>query len=171
MYNQAYDQPTYNNGQNPYYEVENQKIQINNYQNETLDISRNIKKIALDTEEIGGKTLVELAEQGEKINQVELGQDAVNAKLDTAEDGLDDLDKCCGCCLCCWNKKKRSKKYKKCISTVNHVDIGIVVYNDRVAKYYWHTRAQCEALVWQCIYIHVVKIFISIYIYNLCFCD
>ena len=130
MYNQAYDQPSYNNGQNPYTEIENQKVQINKYQNETLDISRNIKNIALDTEEIGGKTLVELAEQGEKINQVELGQDSVNAKLDTAEDGLDDLDKCCGCCICCWNKKKRSKKYKRCVSTVNHIDMSIGVISD-----------------------------------------
>ena len=100
----------------------NQDLQqeIDHTQQQTLDASRNIKRIALETEDIAGKTLNNLHEQGDNINKIEKTLDSVDNKIDQAEDGMDQLDKCCGLFICPWKRVRRTKKYGKAFSTAEN---------------------------------------------------
>lgn len=99
----------------------NQDLQqeINNTQQETLEASRNIKRIAFETEDIAGKTLTNLHEQGQNINKIDKTLDGIDNKIDEAEDGMNQLDKCCGLFICPWKRVRGTKKYGKAFSTAN----------------------------------------------------
>ena len=56
--------------------------------------------ISLQTQDIGIKTLVELDEQGEKLERIEETLDNINADMKEAEKNLTGLEKFCGLCIC-----------------------------------------------------------------------
>jgi len=87
-----------------------QERQIDNTQNQILDTSRNIKRLAVESEDVAQSTMFTLADQKDKLNKIEEGLDNIDNKLDDAEEGLDELDKCCGLCICPWNRWSRAKK-------------------------------------------------------------
>lgn len=54
----------------------------------------------LKTQDIGIKTLVELDEQGEKLDRIDENLDNINADMKVAEKNLTGLEKLCGLCIC-----------------------------------------------------------------------
>ena len=83
--------------------------QIDQTQDETVDISRNIKSLALQTQDVGNSTMVELERQGEKLNEANAGMDRIHVQAQEAQQNLDELDKCCGLCICPWNRYRGPK--------------------------------------------------------------
>lgn len=99
-----------------------QELRIDNTQNQILDTSRNIKRLAVETEESAIATTNNLAKQRDQLNLIEKGLDNVDEKIDDAQDRLDDLDKCCGLCICPWNRWARQKKIKKMVKNGQTTD-------------------------------------------------
>ena len=52
------------------------------------------------TQDVGIKTLVELDEQGEKLNRIEGNLDTINSDMRKAEKNLTGMEKFCGLCIC-----------------------------------------------------------------------
>ena len=87
--------------------------QIDKTQQQTLESSRNIRRLAEQSEQAGVHTLAELDRQRENLNKVETKLDNIDNQLDEAEEGLEHLGKCCGLCLCPWTKYRRRQKLKR----------------------------------------------------------
>lgn len=79
-------------------------------QNEIVDSSRNIKRIAIETTDTAKATMVNLEQQREKLEEADKHMDNIDIQTRQAQQGLDDLDKCCGLCICPWNRYKAPKK-------------------------------------------------------------
>lgn len=90
-----------------------QQAQIGRELNDQVAISKNIKRLAVESEEVATNTMVNLANQRDKLNHVEIGMERIDLKLDEAEEGLDELDKCCGLCVLPWKRWTRAKRTKK----------------------------------------------------------
>lgn len=88
---------------------QDQLQQIDNTQNQILQSSRNIKQLAIQSEDAATATMQNLADQKDKLDQTEENMGRINKKIDEAEQGLDELDKCCGLCILPW-KRFRPKK-------------------------------------------------------------
>jgi len=93
--------------------LEQQTQQIDSKQNQILDTSRNIRRLAEESQDAAAHTMTALNEQKEKLNNVESGLDRIDNKLDEAEAGLEELDKCCGLCVLPWKRIKTKKKTNK----------------------------------------------------------
>lgn len=77
---------------------------------ESLEATRRILRTAEETQDIGIKTLVELDEQGEKLDRIDENLDVINSDMREAEKNLTGLEKFCGLCIC---SCKRRKKFEK----------------------------------------------------------
>mmetsp|Transcript_20365 Transcript_20365/g.52872 ORF Transcript_20365/g.52872 Transcript_20365/m.52872 type:complete len:289 (+) Transcript_20365:20-886(+) len=74
--------------------------------NESLDATRNMRRMAEETRDIGGKTLQELDEQGDKLRKTNQELNEIDNDLKAAEKTLTQMEKCCGCCTCpCYSSK------------------------------------------------------------------
>eukprot|EP00112_Aurelia_sp_Birch-Aquarium-sp1_P014889 Seg3247.1 transcript_id=Seg3247.1/GoldUCD/mRNA.D3Y31 product="Synaptosomal-associated protein 25" protein_id=Seg3247.1/GoldUCD/D3Y31 len=83
---------------------------------ESLESTRRILRTAEETQDIGIKTLVELDEQGEKLERIEETLDNINADMKEAEKNLTGLEKFCGLCICSCRRKKnfeKTEEYKR----------------------------------------------------------
>eukprot|EP00122_Pirum_gemmata_P011846 Pgem_evm1s10984 len=81
---------------------EEQRVQAlrddaNDVTNLSLEATRRMQQIAVETEQIGNATLQNINEQGEIINRIEGGLENINQNVGEAEKELEDLEKCCGC--------------------------------------------------------------------------
>ena len=83
---------------------------IDQTQDETVDISRNIKRIAVETTDTANATMGKLEEQREKLEMANDKMDGIKVQTREAAQGLDDLDKCCGLCVCPWNRYKKERR-------------------------------------------------------------
>ena len=100
--------------------------QIDKTQQQTLESSRNIRRLAEQSEQAGVHTLAELDRQRENLNKAETKLENIDNQLDEAEEGLEHLGKCCGLCLCPWTKYRRRQKQKRLeIARLEH-DEGVV---------------------------------------------
>ncbi|XP_043837617.1 synaptosomal-associated protein 23 [Dromiciops gliroides] len=82
---------------------------------ESLESTRRILGLAIESQDAGIKTITMLDEQGEKLNRIEEGMDQINKDMREAEKTLTELNKCCGLCVCPWNRStnfESGKAYK-----------------------------------------------------------
>ncbi|XP_003418727.1 synaptosomal-associated protein 23 [Loxodonta africana] len=82
---------------------------------ESLESTRRILGLAIESQDAGVKTMGMLAEQGEQLKRVEEGMNQINEDMKEAEKTLTELNKCCGLCVCPCNRTKNfesSKAYK-----------------------------------------------------------
>ena len=90
--------------------------QVDVAQDEGLQITRNIRDIAIETHGIGRDTAETLIQQGEQLDNVERRMGEMNADLKEADRNLREIEKCCGCCFCPGTRPKdftKRKDYKK----------------------------------------------------------
>ena len=90
--------------------------QVDIAQDEGLQITRNIRDIAVETHGIARDTAETLIQQGEQLDNVERRMGEMNADLKEADRNLREIEKCCGCCFCPGSRPKdftKRKDYKK----------------------------------------------------------
>ncbi|NXC50275.1 SNP23 protein, partial [Penelope pileata] len=81
----------------------------------SLESTRRILGLAIESQDVGIKTITMLDEQGEQLNRIEEGMDQINKDMREAEKTLTELNKCCGLCVCPCNRTKNfesSKEYR-----------------------------------------------------------
>ncbi|KAM6202079.1 synaptosomal-associated protein 23 [Rhynchocyon petersi] len=82
---------------------------------ESLESTRRMLSLAIESQDTGIKTITMLDEQGEQLNRIEEGMDQINKDMREAEKTLTELNKCCGLCVCPCNRMKNfesGKAYK-----------------------------------------------------------
>ncbi|XP_039391488.1 synaptosomal-associated protein 23 [Mauremys reevesii] len=98
-------------------EMTPEEIQLRAHQvtDESLESTRRILGLAVESQDAGIKTVTMLDEQGEQLTRIEEGMDQINKDMREAEKTLTELNKCCGLCLCPCNRTKNfesDKSYK-----------------------------------------------------------
>ncbi|XP_031227481.1 synaptosomal-associated protein 23 isoform X1 [Mastomys coucha] len=83
-----------------------EEIQLRAHQvtDESLESTRRILGLAIESQDAGIKTITMLDEQGEQLNRIEEGMDQINKDMREAEKTLTELNKCCGLCVCPCNR-------------------------------------------------------------------
>ncbi|XP_044248408.1 synaptosomal-associated protein 23 isoform X1 [Ursus arctos] len=86
--------------------LSSEEIQLRAHQvtDESLESTRRILGLALESQDAGIKTITMLDEQGEQLNRIEEGMDQINKDMREAEKTLTELNKCCGLCVCPCNR-------------------------------------------------------------------
>ncbi|XP_046931199.1 synaptosomal-associated protein 23 isoform X2 [Lynx rufus] len=97
--------------------LSSEEIQLRAHQvtDESLESTRRMLGLAIESQDAGIKTITMLDEQGEQLNRIEEGMDQINKDMREAEKTLTELNKCCGLCVCPCNRTKNfesGKAYK-----------------------------------------------------------
>nr|XP_031528758.1 synaptosomal-associated protein 23 isoform X1 [Vicugna pacos] len=80
------------------------QLRANQVTDESLESTRRILALAIESQDAGTKTIAMLDEQGEQLNRVEENMDQINKDMREAEKTLTELNKCCGLCVCPCNR-------------------------------------------------------------------
>lgn len=96
-------------------EIDQMRRKADQVTDESLEATRRMKQLAVDSRAVGAETMVKLDEQGQQLDNIEVRLNDMNADLKQAEKNMTQLERCCGCCLCpCGTKgNKFMKKNKK----------------------------------------------------------
>ncbi|XP_032031912.1 synaptosomal-associated protein 23 [Hylobates moloch] len=97
--------------------LSSEEIQQRGHQitDESLESTRRILGLAIESQDAGIKTITMLDEQKEQLNRIEEGLDQINKDMRETEKTLTELNKCCGLCVCPCNRTKNfesGKAYK-----------------------------------------------------------
>ena len=95
--------------------AEEMQLRANQVTDESLESTRRILGLAIESQDAGIKTIAILDEQGEQLKRIEEGMDQINKDMGEAEKTLPELNKCCGLCVCWCSRTKNfesSKAYK-----------------------------------------------------------
>ncbi|PNJ16040.1 SNAP23 isoform 7 [Pongo abelii] len=76
---------------------------------ESLESTRRILGLAVESQDAGIKTITMLDEQKEQLNRIEEGLDQINKDMRETEKTLTELNKCCGLCVCPCNRPTPTK--------------------------------------------------------------
>ncbi|XP_065258680.1 synaptosomal-associated protein 23 [Emys orbicularis] len=100
-------------------ELSPEEIQLRAHQvtDESLESTRRILGLAVESQDAGIKTITMLDEQGEQLTRIEEGMDQINKDMKEAEKTLTELNKCCGLCVCPCNRTKNFESGKSYKST------------------------------------------------------
>ncbi|XP_004625076.1 synaptosomal-associated protein 23 [Octodon degus] len=91
------------------------QLRANQLTDESLESTRKMLDLAVQSQDAGIQTITMLGEQGEQLNRIEEGMDQINKDMRETEKTLTELNKCCGLCVCPCNRTKNfesSKAYK-----------------------------------------------------------
>uniref|UniRef100_A0A914W8L0 Synaptosomal-associated protein n=1 Tax=Plectus sambesii TaxID=2011161 RepID=A0A914W8L0_9BILA len=102
-------------------------ITKNTITDKSLDSTRRMVALCEESQEAGLKTLVMLDDQGEQLERIEEGLDAINKDMKEAEENLAGMDKCCGLCVLPCGKAKFAEKISKYENAWKKDDDGAVV--------------------------------------------
>ncbi|ETE66891.1 Synaptosomal-associated protein 23 [Ophiophagus hannah] len=107
-------------------ELSPEEIQLRAHQvtDESLESTRRILGMAIESQDTGIKTITMLDEQGEKLNNIEEGMDQINKDMKEAEKNLTELNKCCGLCVCPCNRitnDAREDEMEDNLTQVGHI--------------------------------------------------
>ncbi|XP_009476817.1 synaptosomal-associated protein 23 isoform X2 [Pelecanus crispus] len=80
------------------------QLRANQVTDESLESTRRILGLAVESQDVGIKTIAMLDEQGEQLHRIEEGMDQINKDMREAEKTLTELNKCCGLCVCPCNR-------------------------------------------------------------------
>ncbi|KAM4662809.1 synaptosomal-associated protein 23 isoform 1-T2 [Discoglossus pictus] len=96
--------------------VEDIQLRANQVTDESLESTRRMLNLAVESQDAGIKTITMLDEQGEQLHRIDEGMDQINKDMREAEKNLTELNKCCGLCVCPGSRSKNfetSDVYKK----------------------------------------------------------
>nr|XP_004657188.2 synaptosomal-associated protein 23-like isoform X2 [Jaculus jaculus] len=79
---------------------EENQLRAHQITDESLESTRRILGLAIESQDAGIKTITLLHEQGEQLNRM----DQINKDMREAVKTLTELNKCCGLCLCPCNR-------------------------------------------------------------------
>ncbi|KAM9733073.1 synaptosomal-associated protein 25-like isoform 1-T1 [Menidia menidia] len=93
-------------GGNPPAPTEQEELtrRANQVTDESLESTRRMIQLVEESKDVGIRTVVMLDEQGEQLERIEEGMDAINRDMREAEKNLTDMARCCG--LCVWPLRK-----------------------------------------------------------------
>ncbi|KAF0766724.1 synaptosomal-associated protein 25-like [Aphis craccivora] len=80
-------------------ELQDMQLRSAHVTDESLESTRRMIELCEGTKEAAIKALVELDDQGEKMDRIEEGMDQINADMKEAEKNLTGMEKCCGICV------------------------------------------------------------------------
>ncbi|XP_030070325.1 synaptosomal-associated protein 23 [Microcaecilia unicolor] len=86
--------------------AEDIQLRANQVTDESLESTRRMLNMAVESQDAGIKTITMLDEQGEQLNRIEEGMDHINKDMREAERNLTELNKCCGLCVCPGSRAK-----------------------------------------------------------------
>uniref|UniRef100_A0A2I3HNM9 Synaptosome associated protein 23 n=1 Tax=Nomascus leucogenys TaxID=61853 RepID=A0A2I3HNM9_NOMLE len=91
--------------------LSSEEIQQRGHQitDESLESTRRILGLAIESQDAGIKTITMLDEQKEQLNRIEEGLDQINKDMRETEKTLTELNKCCGLCVCPCNRLTPTK--------------------------------------------------------------
>lgn len=110
----------------PRTELQELQLKAGQVTDESLESTRRMLSLCEESEDVGGKTLSMLANQGEQLDRIEEGMDQINADMREAEKNLTGMEKCCGLCVLPCNK---GASFKEDEGTWRGNDDGKVVNN------------------------------------------
>ncbi|KAM6180966.1 synaptosomal-associated protein 23 isoform 1-T1 [Erethizon dorsatum] len=93
------------------------QLRANQLTDESLESTRKILDLVIESQDAGIKTITMLDEQGEQLNRIEEGMDQINKDMRETEKTLTELNKCCGLCVCPCNRTKNFESGKAYKST------------------------------------------------------
>ncbi|KAM4690797.1 synaptosomal-associated protein 23 [Rhinophrynus dorsalis] len=96
--------------------AEDIQLRANQVTDESLESTRRMLNLAVESQDAGIKTITMLDEQGEQLNRIEEGMDQINKDMREAEKNLTELNKCCGLCICPGKRARNfetGENYKK----------------------------------------------------------
>ncbi|XP_075852951.1 synaptosomal-associated protein 23-like [Microcebus murinus] len=104
--------------------LSSEEIQMKAHQvtDESLESTRRILGLAIQSQDAGIKTLTMLNEQGEQQNRIEEGMDQINKDMREAEKTLTELSKCCGLCVCPCNSITNDAREDEMEENLTQVD-------------------------------------------------
>ena len=94
--------------------------QVDTAQDEGVQITRNIRDIAVETHGIALDTADTLIRQGEQLDNIDRRLDEVNSDIKEADRNLREIEKCCGCCFCPGSRPKKLAKRKEVYTEQNN---------------------------------------------------
>jgi len=86
-------------------DLERMQAKANSMTDSSLESSRRMVGLLMDTQESGQTTLTMLDGQGEQLARVEAGLDTINSEMKEADKALTGMEKWCGLCVCPWNRR------------------------------------------------------------------
>ncbi|XP_023568339.1 synaptosomal-associated protein 23 [Octodon degus] len=86
------------------------QLRANQLTDESLESTRKMLDLAVQSQDAGIQTITMLGEQGEQLNRIEEGMDQINKDMRETEKTLTELNKCCGLCVCPCNSNVVSKQ-------------------------------------------------------------
>uniref|UniRef100_A0A8C8R7S7 Synaptosomal-associated protein n=1 Tax=Pelusios castaneus TaxID=367368 RepID=A0A8C8R7S7_9SAUR len=93
------------------------QLRANQVTDESLESTKRILGMDVESQDAGIKTITMLDEQGEQLTRTEEGMDQINKDMKEAEKTLIELNKCCGLCVCPCNRTKNFESGKSYKST------------------------------------------------------
>ncbi|KAM5129212.1 synaptosomal-associated protein 23 isoform 1-T2 [Mantella aurantiaca] len=103
--------------------IEDIQIRANQVTDESLESTRRMLNLAVESQDTGVKTMTMLDEQGEQLKRVEEGLDQINKDMREADKNLTELNKCCGLCVCPGKRILRRLKYRLRAKSFDHGDV------------------------------------------------
>lgn len=96
-------------------DVQDVEAEANEVTDQSLDATRRMKEMALETRDVGAKTLENLDSQGEQLRRTEQKMDHINTDLKASEKSIRRMEMCCGCigCYCCKAKNQDKTEANK----------------------------------------------------------
>lgn len=85
-------------------ELEKYQHQIAVVTDESLESTRRMLNMVIESEDAGKRTIETLDVQGQQIKNIEQGMDHINADMTKAERSLNRLKRCCNVCSIPWKK-------------------------------------------------------------------
>jgi len=86
-------------------DLERMQAKANSISDASLESSRRMRDMLIETQDTGQNTLAMLDTQGEQLNRVEANLDTINSEMKEADKALTGMEKWCGLFVCPWNKK------------------------------------------------------------------
>ncbi|CAF4735238.1 unnamed protein product, partial [Rotaria sp. Silwood2] len=97
-----------NNGEQAMDELDAIRKQINQTTNESLESTRCMVDLVVESQDVSTNTMKMFHEQGEQLNPMEHDLDSIHAEMTEAEKNITNLQKCCGLCVLPWKRARRT---------------------------------------------------------------
>ncbi|XP_004644623.1 synaptosomal-associated protein 23-like isoform X1 [Octodon degus] len=88
------------------------QLRANQLTDESLESTRKMLDLAVQSEDAGIQTITMLGEQGEQLNCIVEGMDQINKDIRETEKTLTEFNKCCGLCVCLCSRTKNFESSK-----------------------------------------------------------
>ncbi|XP_004644624.1 synaptosomal-associated protein 23-like isoform X2 [Octodon degus] len=89
------------------------QLRANQLTDESLESTRKMLDLAVQSEDAGIQTITMLGEQGEQLNCIVEGMDQINKDIRETEKTLTEFNKCCGLCVCLCSRTKNFECIKQ----------------------------------------------------------